>query len=122
MARVWTVEFFADARGTRPVAEFITALRSNPKLAAKVLRSIDLLQQFGVDLPMPHSAPLVGYEFRELRVRHGSDIARLFYAAMPGRRIVLLHGFQKKRQATPRRELEIAQRRLQALKETNRRG
>ena len=33
----------------------------------------------------------------------------LLYAILPGRRIVLLHGFQKKTQKTPRREIEVAQ-------------
>lgn len=32
-----------------------------------------------------------------------------------GRRIIFLHGFQKKTQKTPRREIAIAQRRLDAL-------
>jgi phage-related protein len=34
----------------------------------------------------------------------------LFYT---GRHIVLLHGFQKKTQKTPRREIEIAQQRME---------
>jgi phage-related protein len=117
MAEPWSVEFFVDARGERPVEQFITSLRSNPKLRAKIVLTIDLLKEFGTDLPMPYSSAMVGYEFRELRVRQGSNIARIFYAAVPDHRIVLLHGFQKKSQATPRRELETAQRRFEILQE-----
>jgi len=38
---------------------------------------------------------------------------RLLYALLPDRRIVFLHGFQKKTQRTPRREIEIALKRLE---------
>ena len=116
MAEPWSVEFYVDSRGERPVAQFIESLRSNPKLRSKILSTIDLLKEFGIGLPGPYSAAMVGYDFRELRVRHGSDIARIVYAAIPGRKIVLLHNFQKKSQATPRRELETARRRLEELR------
>jgi phage-related protein len=48
----------------------------------------------------------------ELRRESEKNVYRLLYAFLPGSRILFLHGFQKKTQKTPRREIEIAQARL----------
>ncbi|MBI3943228.1 MAG: type II toxin-antitoxin system RelE/ParE family toxin, partial [Chloroflexi bacterium] len=41
-----------------------------------------------------------------------TNIYRLLYCFLSGKRILFLHGFQKKTQKTPWREIEIAQQRL----------
>ncbi len=46
----------------------------------------------------------------ELRVKVGSDIYRIFCFFDEGNLIVLLHGFQKKSEKTPRNEIERAER------------
>ncbi len=43
----------------------------------------------------------------ELREESSGNIYRVFYIFCTGRRIVLLHGFQKKSRKTPRREIAI---------------
>jgi phage-related protein len=48
----------------------------------------------------------------ELREESRTNIYRVIYCFFTGRRIVLLHGFQKKTQRTPRGEIEGAERRL----------
>lgn len=48
----------------------------------------------------------------ELRRASDGDIYRLMYFFFSGRRIVFLHGFQKKTPKTPRGEIEIAQQRM----------
>ena len=53
----------------------------------------------------------------ELREESGTNIYRLLYFFYTGRRIVLLHGFAKKTQRLPRRELETALRRLARFEE-----
>lgn len=47
----------------------------------------------------------------ELREESQTNIYRIVYFFFTGRRIVFLHGFQKKSQKTPRKELELAMRR-----------
>lgn len=44
----------------------------------------------------------------ELRRASNGMIYRLLYFFFTGRNIVLVHGFQKKGQKTPRREIEVA--------------
>lgn len=46
----------------------------------------------------------------EIRVMWASDIFRMFCFFDEGRLVVLTHGFQKKSQKTPRREIERAER------------
>ena len=65
---------------------------------------------------MPLSRPIKGHGFAELRSQFGGDIVRIFYMAVPVRRIILLHGFVKKTQKTPQREIATAaQRREEVL-------
>jgi phage-related protein len=105
----WTIEFYKDARGRSPVEDFLQELQ--PDMQHQVGRIFDLVQLFGDRLGMPHSRPLAGYRFNELRIRSRASIVRIFYFAAIGRRIVMLHGYVKKDQRIPRRELEIASRR-----------
>ena len=44
----------------------------------------------------------------ELRIRGKDNIVRLFYCFQKNRIIIVLHGFVKKTQKIPRRELELA--------------
>lgn len=45
----------------------------------------------------------------EIRVEVGSDIYRVFSFFDKGQMIVLLNGFQKKSQKTPKKEIQIAE-------------
>lgn len=102
----WRVEFYADAAGRSEVLDFINSL-SDPERAA-IKRSIELLLEFGLQLPAPHVRPIVGQrKLWELRV--GS--IRLLYFAHTGREFVILHAFRKKGRKTPQREIAVAQRR-----------
>lgn len=51
----------------------------------------------------------------ELREESHTNIYRIIYFFFTGRRIIFLHGFQKKTRKTPSRELEIARRRHAAF-------
>lgn len=79
---------------------------------AKVLRTIDLLERFGHQLGMPHSKK-IGAALFELRVRGQQEI-RIFYT-FQNNTIVLLHGFIKKSQRIPKRELHTAHQKLLTL-------
>lgn len=55
----------------------------------------------------------IGGDLWELREESQTNIFRILYVFYTGRRIVFLHGFAKKSQKTPPREIEIARRRYQ---------
>ncbi|NQU82769.1 MAG: type II toxin-antitoxin system RelE/ParE family toxin [Parcubacteria group bacterium] len=90
--------------------KFIKSLEKST--IAKVLRAIDLLELFGHNLKLPHSRKITKNLF-ELRTR-GSQEVRIFYI-FRGTEIVLLHGFIKKSQKIPRKEINIAIQKMKAL-------
>jgi len=79
---------------------------------AKVLRTIDLLERFGPKLGSPHTKKISARLF-ELRVSGKQEI-RIFYAFYKSH-IFLLHGFVKKSQKIPEKELRIAFQKIKAI-------
>lgn len=59
--------------------------------------------------------PSIGVGVREIRVRDASGAYRVVYVANRVEAIYVLHAFQKKRQRTPGRDLDLAQARLREL-------
>lgn len=82
----WDVQFYESPLGHTPVNDYIDGLP--PPARNKVLKRIRLLRELGNRLPMPHSKPL-GAGLFELRTL-GRGAQRLYYAFLPGRRIILL--------------------------------
>jgi len=105
----WAVVFYADASGDEPVRSLIRSL--SLKTQARFDWSIEQLRVRNVYARPPLARHLEG-KLWELREESQTNIYRLIYAFLSGRRIVFLHGFQKKTQKTPQREIEIAERRL----------
>lgn len=102
---MWSIEFYETEKGNAPAKEFILSL--DAKLRAKAFRSIDLLREFGIAMREPYTKP-IGDGLFELRVKFGSDIARVLYFFFVGNRIILTNGFIKKTQKTPTQEIERA--------------
>jgi len=94
--------FFDKTDGTKPAKEFIIKLP--PKMRAKVLRVISILEANGSDLKEPYSKHLIDGIF-ELRAKVGSDISRVLYFFIIDRKAILTHGFIKKTQKTPPSEI-----------------
>jgi phage-related protein len=107
----WTIETYEADNGEKPVDEFI--LKQQPQAKAKIAHAIKLLKQYGNQLGMPHSKAL-GSGLYELRVR-GKEELRIFYFFAKSKTVYLLHGFKKQTQQTPKKELEIASKRMTAI-------
>jgi len=101
---------YYEYRQNNPVMEFI--LQRSPKEQAKILREIDLLEEFGFTLGLPYVKKVVNTGLWELRIRHGSNIYRMFYVEICNK-FLLLHGFQKKTDKTPKKEINVALKRLE---------
>ena len=100
----WTVTFTEDAR-----QEFF-ALPVD--MQAHGVRIIELLETHG---PQQVREPYVKHldgKLWEMRLSGRSGIARALYFAQVGRRLCVVRVFVKKTQKTPRREIELAWRRL----------
>ncbi len=79
---------------------------------ALALLHIDQLALLGLEAHPPLAKPLGG-KLYELRWKAKDTQHRVAYVASSGRTFVLLHGFVKKSQRTPRQELHVASARLQ---------
>lgn len=104
---VLSCRFYQTPAGNEPVREWLKSL------------SKDIRQAVGTDVAKvqvqwPVSKPLVGSlgnGLYEARTSFDDNIYRvLFY--VNGAAIVLLHGFQKKTQKTPKADLELARQRM----------
>lgn len=84
-------------------------------ILADYTRLVDLVIEFGPDLRMPHSRAM-GNGLFELRPRGREGIGRALYCFVVGRRVVVLHAFIKKTQATPERDLAIARKRMKEVR------
>ena len=76
-------------------------------MKAKVLRTIDLLENNGPFLREPYSKSL-GDGIFELRIKQGNDITRVLYFFFIGNKAILTNGFIKKTQKTPKNVIETA--------------
>ncbi len=107
----FTVAFFRSAAGNEPVRDW---LRSLPAEARQAIGEDLMVVQFRWPLGMPLVRKM-GPELWELRSTISAGIARVFFTVWQDR-IVTLHGFVKKSQATPANELATAQRRLDTFR------
>ena len=99
------VEFYEKLNGTIPAKDFLCSL--DVRLETKLVRAIDLLSEFGVELREPVSKSLDEGIF-ELRASVGRDTVRVLYFFYHKGKAILTHGFIKKTQKTPRREIDRA--------------
>ena len=98
--------------------EFLGTININ--LQAKAFRTIKLLQEFGPFLGEPHSKKITGYKgLLELRVKHGSDICRLFYFHYKGKVYVVTSGYMKKDNKLKKSELEKARKMMKLFMEAD---
>ena len=102
---LWTVTL-------HPLAE--SELLALPKdMQARFLRIAEMLEEFGPQqVGMPHVRPLE-HKLWEMRITGRDGISRAVYAAVQGRRLLVLHVFTKKTQTTPRSAIETARARLE---------
>ncbi len=108
---MWPVEFYQNENGQEPVRDFLLSL--HPKPRGKVLQVIQILSEFGINLPFPYSSQVEG-RLRELRAGYGKNQYRVLYYCDANRVFVLLHAFEKRSQKLPQREIRIAMERMMA--------
>jgi phage-related protein len=71
---------------------------------------------FGPNLGMPFTRPM-GKGLFEIRARGKEGIGRAFFCTVIDQRIIILHAFIKKSDKTPKKELDIARKRMKDVSE-----
>ena len=93
-SKKWRILFYETPAGNSPVQDFIRGLSAAKR--ATTIEEIDLLEEFGIDLGMPHARPL-SHGLWELRARAADGLTRIIYfsSSKEQRAFVLLHGVEK---------------------------
>jgi phage-related protein len=133
----WSIEFFEDAAGRQPAREFLLALEPS-KRAALIAAIEEVLEPRGLGVCATEYGRPLGKGLFEFRVRHdetvirgksrdgeeptgnrrGDVLLRLFCHAYGDKIILLLAGYDKGEDPSPRRqtrEIEQARKRLRSF-------
>ncbi|HKZ72131.1 MAG TPA: type II toxin-antitoxin system RelE/ParE family toxin, partial [Nitrospirota bacterium] len=70
-----------------------------------------MLVEYGVLLKEPYTRQVRG-KIRELRIKDSQGAIRVLYFTYTGKRFILLHGFIKKAEKTPVRDIVLAEKRM----------
>ncbi len=107
---ILSVIFFRTETGREPVREWLRSMqREQRRIIGEDIKAV----QFGWPLGMPLVRKL-DKDLWEVRSRLPGRAARVIFTSAPGR-MVLLHGFIKKSQKTPKEDLELAKTRLRLV-------
>jgi phage-related protein len=108
----WTIEFYKDENNESPIEEWLDSI---PNVArTKIVRNMSLLEELGLTIREPYVKPL-GDKLYEIRAKDPNGIYRVIYFAYTGKKFVMLHGFTKKTQKTPTRDLALAKKRMEKI-------
>ena len=108
MDQKWKIIYYTSHSGDNPVSDFLDTLEKSSQ--SKILRILHNIQEYGLDSVIPHIRKLTGTPFWEIRIL-GQNSIRIIYVVPAKFQVFVLHGFKKKTQKTPVKELEIASRR-----------
>ncbi|MBU6224836.1 MAG: type II toxin-antitoxin system RelE/ParE family toxin [Burkholderiales bacterium] len=85
------------------------------QIFASFVRIAEQMEVSGPNLGLPYTKAMGGGLF-EIRARGLEGIDRAFFCCVKDQKILVLHGFIKKTQTTPRRELRLAIKRMKEVK------
>lgn len=95
--------FYRSESGAEPVRDWLKSLEKQDRF--RIGTDIKTVE-FGWPIGMPTCRPL-GHGLYEVRTNLGNRIARVLFCIGDGR-MILLHGFMKKSQRTPKADLNLA--------------
>ena len=103
----WTINYY-----NQQVVDEVARWPS--KMQAKYLRTLDLIERHGPKLGPPLTKALKNGLF-EIRIKAQEGTGRAFFCYRTGNEIIILHLFAKKTQKIPKKELDIAKKRMKEV-------
>lgn len=98
--------------GKYPFKEFMDEL--DPKTRKKILHVLELMEKYGYKIGPEYMSKFKGSELYEIRVRFNKKWHRIF-CKIKSSNCYLLHGFSKKSDKTPKREIYTAENRAKYI-------
>ena len=103
----WKITFYSDKVEQK-------TLNFPPGILANFLHIAEMIEEFGLTLGKPYTASMGGGLF-EIRAKGKEGIGRSLYCIVKGKEIIILHSFIKKSQKTPKKELDLAKKRMKEV-------
>ncbi|CAM3680277.1 type II toxin-antitoxin system RelE/ParE family toxin [Polynucleobacter antarcticus] len=108
---ILNVHFYESEQGQEPVKQWLRLLpQGDKKSIGEDIKTV----QFGWPLGMPLVRHM-GDRIWEVRSKVGNGIARVMFV-LDGNSMILIHGFIKKQQKTPKPDLDLAKERIKKLR------
>ena len=86
-----------------------------PKIQARIIKLLELIEIHGANLGPPHTEPMGGGLF-EIRAKAKEGIGRGLFCYLKGQNVYVLRAFVKKSNKTPKKEIELARERMKEVK------
>jgi phage-related protein len=105
MASKHRVKYYFNPNGLSPVEKFLNSLK--PTIKSKIIRTFQIIEDFGPQLVRNKIKKLSGTPLWEIKIS-GKNTVRMIYFYHHHHQLLILHGFIKKTQKTPKKEIHIA--------------
>ena len=99
------IYYYLNPSGENVIRKFIISLQKTQQ--AKIRRTLQLISDYGLTPANPHLKKLAGTPLWEIRIL-GQDNIRILYVVPEADSVLILHGFIKKSQKTPPKEIQTA--------------
>lgn len=108
-----SIHYFISTSDDNPVKKFIES--TEPKTKKKIFKIFEFIEKYGIRAVFKNTKKLVGTSLWEIRIL-GKSSTRIIYATIYKADILLLNGFLKKSQKTPKKEISVSIDRLNKWK------
>jgi len=103
------IKFYQKNSGKQPVVEFLEELPAEEN--AKITGCLSNVEKLGFDSPRVIFRQIKG-SLWEIKIKTHKSGYRFFYVCIKGENIVLLHAYKKQSKKAPKKEIEIAGKRM----------
>ncbi len=103
----WKITFYSEKVEAQ-------TLKLPTGILANFLRIAEMIEDLGPNLGKPYVGKLESGLY-EIRAKGKEGIARSVYCTVKGKEIVILHSFIKKSQKTPKKDLDLARKRMKEV-------
>ena len=86
------------------------------RILANFLHIVEMMEEYGPSLGKPYTAS-IGNGLFEVKAKGKEGIGRSLFCTIKGREIIILHSFIKKSQKTPKKEIDLARKRMKEVKQ-----
>ena len=83
---------------------------------AHFLHIVEMMEEYGPALGKPYTDSM-GDGLFEIRAKGKEGIGRSLFCTTKGQEIIILHSFIKKSQKTPKKEIDLARKRMKEVKQ-----